>query len=149
MAFTYKNTVESTATVDTYDIGQAVEDMKMTAKARRRIFERRWYDNNFFDDGFHFRYYSRSSNKIVDLSERSTIYTPQRSIPKSSHQIRGVMNLLLSSDPTPTLYPKYVDPNVYTDPKQVEAIKAKYEKEAKLGGKWLLHEWTKDDGSGE
>ncbi len=145
----YKAMQMTTASVDSQDMAQAVEDAKSTGKARRRLLERRWYDNNFFDDGFHFRYYSRSSNKIVDLSERSTIYTPQRSIPKSSHQIRGVMNLLLSSDPTPTLYPKYVDPNVYTDPKQVAAIKAKYEKDAKLGGKWLLHEWTKDDGSGE
>ena len=108
----YKITEESTSGVDTRDMGLAVEDMKMTAKARRRIFERRWYDNNFFDDGFHFRYLSRSSNKIVDLSERSTIYTPQRSIPKSSRQIRGISNLLMSSDPTPTVYPDPIDTSV-------------------------------------
>src|SRR5258708_39418029 len=117
----YKGSFESTANVETEDMGLAMEDMKMTAKSRRRIFERRWYDNNFFDDGFHFRYLSRSSNKIVDLSERATIYTPQRSIPKSSRQIRGISNLLMSSDPTPTVYPDPIDPTL-KDPQQKEML---------------------------
>ena len=111
----FKGYFETTSEVETKDMGLAVEDMKMTAKARRRIFERRWYDNNFFDDGFHFRYLSRSSNKIVDLSERATIYTPQRSIPKSSRQIRGMSNLLMSSDPTPSVYPDPVDKLRFSD----------------------------------
>ena len=146
----YKSMLESTATVDIQDMAQAVEDMKMTGKSRRRLLERRWYDNNFFDDGFHFRYYSRSANKIVDLSERSTIYTPQRSIPKSSHQIRGIMNLLLSSDPTPTVYPEYINKDDYKGKDTLyETIKERAEKEAQMRGKWLYNEWTKDDGSGE
>lgn len=145
----YKSMLESTATVDSDDMAQAVEDSKMTGKSRRRLLERRWYDNNFFDDGFHFRYYSRSSNKVVDLSERSTIYTPQRSIPKASHQIRGIMNLLMSSDPTPTVYPDYVNPKMYPNPQQLKAIKDKNEKEAQLRGKWLLNEWKRDPGDGE
>src|SRR6266481_4180432 len=140
----YKDTMESTATVDTRDMGQAIEDMKMTAKSRRRIFERRWYDNNFFDDGFHFRYLSRSSNKIVDLSERSTIYTPQRSIPKSSRQIRGISNLLMSTDPTPTIYPDPIEKSKYPDPKVFEAVQAEVKRIAQFRGKWLLNEWKKD-----
>jgi hypothetical protein len=170
----YKGSFESTANVDTRDIGQAVEDMKMTAKSRRRIFERRWYDNNFFDDGFHFRYLSRSSNKIVDLSERSTIYTPQRSIPKSSRQIRGIANLLMSSDPTPAVYPEPVDTSRFPDtqpqaqpaqppagpggqaqPQQPQAPspyqqEQKHQKEtAQKRGYWLLNEWQTPDDSQE
>lgn len=145
-----KTTVlESTSTVDTADMGQAVEEMKSTGKARRRLLERRWYDNNFFDDGFHFRYYSRSSNKVVDLSERSTIYTPQRSIPKSSKQIRSVMNLLMQSDPTPTVYPEYINPKDFKNPKMYEFLKKEKEKEAQYRGKWLLNEWKKETGDGE
>lgn len=158
---------ESTAGIATTDMGQAVDEMKMTAKNRRRIFERRWYDNSFFDDGFHFRYLSRSSNKIVDLSERSTIYTPQRSIPKASRQIRGISNLLMSSDPTPTVYPKPVheydyrqpmvpkqpeqsqqQPSVLSDPRYISAVRNAKEV-AQKKGMWLLDEWQKDDGSGE
>lgn len=171
MANTYKTqTFESTAPVATQDMGLAVEDMKMTAKNRRRIFERHWYDNNFFDDGFHFRYLSRSSNKIVDLSERSTIYTPQRSIPKASRQIRGIMNLLMASDPTPTVYPEPIDPKIMRFASQPEQqpqvpgsqpshpleenplykqLVTKNREEAQKRGYWLLNEWTRGDGSGE
>ena len=145
----YKGTFQSTGTIDTPDLGLCVEDMKMTAKARRRIFERRWYDNNFFDDGFHFRYLSRSSNKIVDLSERATIYTPQRSIPKSSRQIRGITNLLMSSDPTPAVYPDPIDPRQFTNPTQLAAAQEIAKRVAQKRGKWLEYEWTKDDGSGD
>ena len=92
--------------VETKDVGQMVEELRLLAYSGRRVFERRWYDNNFFDDGFHYRYLSRTTNKIVDLSERATIYTPQRAIPKASRQIRGVANLLVSQDPTPAVYPE-------------------------------------------
>lgn len=115
-----------------------------------RIFERRWYDNNFFDDGFHFRYLSRSSNKIVDLSERSTIYTPQRSIPKASRQIRGIANLLMSSDPTPSIYPEPVQREDYGDNEDAYKAVVKNVKDiAQKKGWWLVNEWNKDDGSGE
>ena len=170
--FKEKITYEGSSTVATNDIGLLVEDMKMVASNRRRIFERRWYDNNFFDDGFHFRYLSRSTNKIVDLSERATIYTPQRSIPKSSRQIRGIANLLLSSDPTPSVYPVAVNKSDYPDtpipPELREQLQAQgqevpesipnpqYEKAMKMAkdialkkGHWLIDEWTRDDGSGE
>lgn len=163
---------ESSAGVEGSELAGLIAECRMTAKNRRRIFERRWYDNNFFDDGFHFRYLSRSSNKIVDLSERSTIYTPQRSIPKASRQIRGIMNLLLSSDPTPSVYPEVIRHDQYPDivvPQRVlqEAQQAgqqipptmpnpNYQKAieaakdvAQKRGLWLENEWVKDDGSGE
>lgn len=146
----FKGGLESTSDVEKDNIGQAVEDMKMTAKNRRRIFERRWYDNNFFDDGFHFRYLSRSSNKIVDLSERATIYTPQRSIPKTSRQIRGVANLLMSSDPTPTVYPEALAPKASFDSPESYEMALKATKEiAQKRGWWLLNEWKTPDESEE
>ncbi len=103
----------STSNVVTHDIAQSIEELVAVFKSSRRQFERRWYDNNFFDDGHHFRYLSRSTNKIVDLSERSTIYTPQRAIPKASKQIRGVANLLVVSDPTAVIYPEKVSVSNY------------------------------------
>jgi hypothetical protein len=145
----YRDNYESTSGVATKDIGQAIDDMKMTAQNRRRIFERRWYDNNFFDDGFHFRYLSRSSNKIVDLSERATIYTPQRSIPKSSRQIRGVANLLMSSDPTPAVYPSAVNKQLFRDEQTYKQAVEVSKEIAKKRGLWLLDEWQNPDESDE
>ena len=83
-----------------------VDEMITAAKSTRRGFERRWYDNNFFDDGYHFRYLSRQTNKIVDLSERANLYYPMRAIPKASKQIRGVANLLTSAKYIPVAYPE-------------------------------------------
>lgn len=144
-----KDLSNSTSKTDTRDIGQAVDEMKLVAESRRRIFERRWYDNNFFDDGYHFRYLSRTTNKIVDLSERSTIYTPQRAIPKASRQIRGVTNLLMSQDPTPTVYPEPIDFTQFPDEETLAKEKERQKTIAKKRGMWLLNEWKKDDGSGE
>ena len=105
----------STNTVKTEDMGQVIDDMVRIASDRRKGFERRWYDNNFFDDGYHFRYLSRTEGKIVDLSERQSIYAPMRAIPKASRQIRGVANLMLSQDPTPIVYPESVSKSQYPD----------------------------------
>ena len=91
------------------DMGQAVDSMMTTAQNGRRNFEKKWYDNNFFDDGHHFRYLSRLQNKIVDLSEKASLYSPMRSIPKASRQIRGVSNLLNSQDYIPVIYPEKVE----------------------------------------
>lgn len=136
-----------TSQIDTRNIAQTIENNRLVAYNHRRTFERRWYDNNFFDDGFHFRYLSRTTNKIVDLSERSTIYTPQRAIPKASRQIRGIANLLLSSDPTPTVYPEEVPP--VTDKAIKQALEQKYKDEAQKRGYWLEEEWREADASGE
>lgn len=136
-----------TSQIDTINIAQTVEDDRIVAYNHRRIHERRWYDNNFFDDGFHFRYLSRTTNKIVDLSERATIYTPQRAIPKASRQIRGIANLLLSSDPTPTVYPEEVPP--VQDQTIKQALEKHYVEVAQKRGYWLEEEWREADASGE
>src|SRR3990167_3001468 len=94
-------------------IGQSVEYMMNRARDQRLSFERRWYDNNFFDDGYHFRYMQRSQNKIVDLSQGSTIWNPMRSIPKASRQMRGVANLLASRNFVPIVYPEHISTSQY------------------------------------
>jgi hypothetical protein len=80
---------------------------------QRKNFERRWYDNNFFDDGFHFRYLSRSTGKIIDLQEKGNLIMPTRAIQKASRQIRGVANLLLLPDYKPVVYPEKVSASAY------------------------------------
>jgi len=109
-----------TSRVTTREIGQAIEDMMNTAKNSRRNFERRWYDNNFFDDGHHFRYLSRLQNKIVDLSEKASLYSPMRAIPKASRQIRGVANLLTSQNYVPVVYPEKVEKANYPGVQQLD-----------------------------
>ena len=109
----------STDTLTTRQMGQAVDDMMSMVKNQRFPFERRWYDNNFFDDGYHFRYMSRTENKIVDLSRASTIWAPMRSIPKASRQIRGVANLAAAQKFVPIVYPERISPSQYP-PVQVQ-----------------------------
>lgn len=98
----------STSKYDDSQLGGVVESMKRSAEDTRKNFERRNYDNNFFDDGYHFRYLSRSQNKIVDLSERANLWAPMRAIPKTSRQIRGMVNLLVSQNYVPVIYPEKV-----------------------------------------
>jgi len=105
----------STERITTDRIGQHVEELITYAKTIRRSFERRWYDNSFFDDGYHYRYLQQTTNKIVDLSDRSNMYNPMRAIPKASRQIRGVANLLVSSDPTPVIFPERVLKTLYAN----------------------------------
>jgi hypothetical protein len=90
-------------------MGQVIDDLMRTDKNARNSFERRWYDNNFFDDGFHFRMMARQSNKVVDLTDRASLYNPMRAIPKASRQLRGVANLLVAPDYLPVVYPRKVD----------------------------------------
>ncbi len=136
-----------TSQVDVEGMAAAIERNKLVAANHRRLHERRWYDNNFFDDGYHFRYLSRTTNKIIDLSERATVYAPQRAIPKASRQIRGIANLLLSSDPTPTVYPEDYP---QTGNEQTDQIaKKKASDDAKKRGWWLEEEWNETDASGE
>ena len=148
----------ATNTVKTEDMGQVVDDIMRIAYDKRRGFERRWYDNNFFDDGHHFRFLTRSENKIVDLSERQSIYAPMRAIPKASRQIRGVANLLMSQRPTPIVYPEKVSKSQFSSNGQLEpqmgqpAQNPEYEearKEAKRVarsiGHWLEEEFKDQD----
>ena len=129
----------------TDQIGQYVDELINFSLNQRRSFERRWYDNNFFDDGFHYRYLQRSTGKIVDLSDKSTIYNPLRAIPKASRQIRGVTNLLVSSDPMPVVYPERVlkqrfnDENIYLQAVQIA------KDAAKKRGFWLEQEFKEQE----
>lgn len=122
-----------TNSIKTKDIGQTIDDIVTVAGSSRKPFERKWYDNNFFDDGYHYRYMSRGQNKVVDLSERATIFAPMRAIPKASRQIRGIANLLVSSDPTPVVYSERVAPNGPDVQEQLKQAK----RVAKMRGYWL------------
>ena len=150
----------ATNKIDSEQIGEIVQNLMTEAKDARRSFERRWYDNNFFDDGYHFRYLSRQQNKIVDLADRSTIYNPLRAIPKSSKQIRGMANLLLSQDFLPVIYPEKINAGAYppilspdpetgemtqqANPEYQEAVKAS-KLVAKLSGHWVQEEFRNQE----
>jgi hypothetical protein len=136
--------------VTTDSIGQYVDELITYAKTERRSFERRWYDNNFFDDGYHYRYLQRTTNKIVDLSDRSNMYNPMRAIPKASRQIRGIANLLVSSDPTPIVFPERVMKSRFIDPLTKQINEEVYKQAltiskdaAKKRGYWLEQEFEK------
>jgi hypothetical protein len=150
----------STAHLDKRQIGFAIEEMVSTAKNKRYSFERRWYDNNFFDDGYHFRYLSRTENKIVDLSRASTVWAPMRSIPKASRQIRGVSNLLASRNYIPIIYPEKIGPQQFppiqgVDPQTGQPIRQQnpeYKKAveeakriAQSTGHWIEEEFKEQD----
>jgi len=127
------------------EMGQAVEEMVTAAKSTRRGFERRWYDNNFFDDGYHFRYLSRQTNKIVDLSERANLYYPMRAIPKASKQIRGVTNLLMSNQFSPVIYPKRVIKQNYSTPEEYQQAQQVAKLIAQKTGDWVQDEWKRQE----
>lgn len=97
---------------DSSGIGRAVEELVDGAITRRRAHERRWYDNNFFDDGYHFRTISRKTGRVVDHTSRSAGYV-ERAIPRASRQIRGVSNLLFAAEPYPVVYPERISASNY------------------------------------
>lgn len=135
----------STANIPTSDIGETVDQLMRVSKDSRKAYERRWYDNNFFDDGYHFRYLRRTDNKIIDLSERSTLWAPMRAIPKASRQVRGIANLMLSNDPTPIVYPEKVYKDAFPDPNEYEQAKQEANRVAKTSGHWLTEEFKKQE----
>ena len=134
----------STSKYDNAQLGQIVEAMLVRAKDSRRNFERRWYDNNFFDDGFHFRYLSRQANKIVDLSDRANLWAPMRSIPKASRQIRGTVNLLVSQDYVPVVYPEKINRSQFQGAEYEEAMK-EAKRVAQSTGHWIEEEFKKQE----
>ena len=91
--------------MDAQQMGQTVDVLMTQAQDARRGFERRWYDNNFFDDGYHFRYLSRQQNKIVDLADRSTIYNPLRAIPKRGSEPQRIVAAPACASPSPQCHP--------------------------------------------
>jgi hypothetical protein len=133
----------STSRVATADIGQAIDELKNFSADERKPHERRWYDNNFFDDGYHFRYLRRTDNKIIDLSSRATLWAPMRAIPKASKQLRGVANLLVSNDPIPVVYPEKVYKGAFTNPAEYQQALDEAKRIAKTSGHWLSEEFKK------
>lgn len=131
--------------IPTSAISQMVDASIMMASNQRKNFERRWYDNNFFDDGFHFRYISRSTGKVVDLSDRGTFNIPQRAIPKASRQIRGVTNLLLAPEYVPVVYPEKISRTSFEDPKEYEAARQQSKKIAQKQGQWVSEEFKNQE----
>ena len=131
--------------IPTSAIYRHVENLVESYKLQRRMFERRWYDNNFFDDGYHFRFVSRTTDKIVDLSARASQVTPQRSIPKASRQIRGVASLLLALEPHPVIYPEAVLSNNYQVEQEYQSALETAKDVAKRSGHWVEEEWNELD----
>lgn len=132
--------------VPTEGVAQVVSNLMQTFANQRRAFERRWYDNNFFDDGFHFRYVSRTTGKIVDLTNRQDLNLPERAIPKASRQLRGVANLLVNANHKPVIYPEKVsiaqfggDEAAYLKAKQIA------KQIAQKTGHWIEEEWNCQD----
>ena len=122
-------------------LAQDVEAMMNMSHDRRRKFEQRWFDNNFFDDGYHFRYVSRTTGKVIDTSSRESLNFPMRAIPKASRQIRGIANLLVQPEYAPIVYPDKVTRAQYqTDDEYAQALQ-----ESKLTaqrvGQWLEETW--------
>lgn len=118
---------------------------------QRSKFERRWYDNMFFDDGYHFRYVSRSTGRLLDLSNQAVVNSPQRAIPKSSRQLRGIANLIVQPEYHPYIYAESVDSTKYIEGFD-ERGKAVYsqefykminmqKQEAKKVGWWIEQQW--------
>lgn len=130
-----------TSSLKTADVGRAIDELMRNVMAIRRPFERRWYDNEFFDDGFHYKFISRSTGKMIDLSENGNIFNPFRSIPKASKQIRGIINTLLQNEYKPIIYPKRVISENYDTPEEFEAAKNIAKDEAKKIGLWLECAW--------
>lgn len=145
-----------TSTISTDNVASAIETFVQSQELKRKSFERRWYDNNFFDDGYHFRFVSRTTGKIIDLSTSKQTLGPNRSIPKASRQIRGVVNLLMGPEWVPVIYPQKINPNNYKtviDPKtQKEVPGPDYDAAMKFVktkaqniGHWITEEWKKQE----
>ena len=130
-----------TSETDTNAIAQQIESMMQSSVFQRRQIERRWYDNNFFDDGFHFRYVSRETGKIIDLAERTNMNLPQRAIPKSSRQIRGIANLLMAPEYLPVVYPYSITRTNFPDPNEYAKAQQYAKQVAGRIGSWITNEW--------
>lgn len=132
-------------------IGVAIEELTSQAISQRRSHERRWYDNNFFDDGYHFRVVSKKTGRVVDTMNKNSGYV-ERAIPRASRQIRGVTNLLFAAEPYPVVYPQRVTKEQFRDPmtRQVneEMLTQALElskQTARKQGIWLSNEWENQD----
>lgn len=135
----------ASSNVETRNIGQIVDQLMAYAKTARRPHERKWYDNQFFDDGYHFRYWSRSANKIVDVSNDTSIYSPMRAISKASKQVRGVANLLIINDLIPVVYPEQINTAGFDNLQELEQAKQANRQIAKSAGHWIEEEFKNQE----
>lgn len=126
-------------------IGSEIENIVKTLERQRKPFERRWYDNNFFDDGYHYRFISRTTGRIVDLTQDADTFIPKRAIPKASRQIRGVANLLLSNELKPVVYPEKISKSNYPDPNQYQRAMAVAKNYALKTSTWVKKEWLNQE----
>ena len=136
---------KDTSSLETRQIGQEIESMVKLVEGLRKANARHWYDNNFFDDGHHYRFVSRATGRIIDLSEQASLYTPKRAIPKASRQIRGMANLILSADFIPVVRPEKVMPYSYPDPMVFQQMFEQAKEIAKKRGYFLQNEWKDQD----
>lgn len=127
-------------------IGATLDDLIGKAIGQRRSHERRWFENNYFDDGFHFKVISKKTGKTIDHVGGTGNYV-ERAIPRASRQIRGVSNLLFAAEPYPVVYPARVTTADYTDAQgqvDMQAYMQEVEKSkiiARKQGTWLTTEW--------
>ena len=69
-----------------------IDDMINYSSSARKTFEKDgMIITFFFDDGFHFRYLSKTTGKILDQSQSAKLGMPERAIPKASRQIRVLL----------------------------------------------------------
>jgi len=140
------NLSEKIGFANSEQVGKYIEDLVDDALSRRRGFERRWYDNNFFDDGYHFRVISKKTGRVIDHTSQNNGYV-ERAIPRASRHIRANANLMYSADPYPVVYPERV--NIYdymnADGSVNEVAynqkRDQVKKVAKKQGIWLSNEW--------
>lgn len=120
--------------------------MIASAKQMRVRWERTWYDNGYFDDGFHFRYISRDTGRIIDKSNASNSPNKMRAIPKASKQIRGIANLLVGTNPHPVILPERIIQNQFGGDMAAYAQAKEWAKQtAKKSGHWLYEEFSDTD----
>lgn len=113
----------------------------MSEGNRRKSFERRWYNNNFFDDGYHYRYVSRVTGRVVDLTAQQDSFIPYRAIPKASRQVRGVANLILANQPQPVIYPERIVQSKFSDLQSYQQAMQGAKDTAQKVGWWIEDQW--------
>lgn len=125
------------------DVAQEIETTFQQMVDSRFKFERQWHENNFFDDGFHYRFISGDTRQIIDYADGNSISNPRRAIPKSSRQIRGIINLLLANRPTPVPYPESLLEANFSSHDVYMAARERESKDVKNISIWLLSEWER------
>lgn len=135
---------------DTKAVGKMVEDMNFQAIMRRRAWERRWYNTNWFDDGLHFRVMSKRTGQIIDHVQRNSGFI-ERAIPSASKQIRGIGALLLTPDYYPVVYPENITQEDYrnkatgqVDQAKLQQAQEQAKEEARKRGVFLQTTWEDD-----